>query len=237
MNTLGTVLPQSASAIRPGTGISQTLKAMSLDEAAPRPPDPGSAVEIRPIHNAQELETVYRMTHDAYVDMGFVEPRADGRLVHYPHLDALLETTVLVALIDGRIVGTNSLTIDGPGGLHVDEDFKPAADAIRAAGIRLASSYRINTLKEFRHRRDVVMGLIRETARILIEAGSETSLYIFHKRHEGIYRRLLNMETIAELQEIHCVNNFPAVLMRCDHVKLPAWCQPSTARKQHAPRG
>lgn len=209
---------------KPGSGLSQALRAICCDSEPTFHPQPSDALEIRPIKNHLEMEEVYRMTHDAYVDMGFIEPHADGRLVHYPHLDTLPETTVLVALVGGRIVGTNSLTLDGPVGLHVDEDFKAETDAVRATGRFLSSSYRINTLREFRHRRDIVMGLIRETVYIAINSGVKTCLFIFHKRHESIYRRLLNMKTVAELSEIRCVNNFPAVFMRCDFEDLPSWC-------------
>lgn len=181
-------------------------------------------LEIRPIRDAAELDCVYRMTHDAYVDMGFIEPRPGGRLVHYPHLDAAPETTILVALLDGVIVGTNSVTLDGPAGLHVDEDFKAVTDQIRAEGRRIAAGWRINTRRDVRDQANIVRGLIGEAMRLLVNTGIRTCLFIFNKRHERIYQRLLGMTTIAELPEIRCVNNFPAVLMRCDFEHLPKWC-------------
>lgn len=205
--------------VKPASGISQALRALPKEQSGP------SSLHVRPIANAEELDQVYRMTHDAYVEMGFIDPRPDGRLVHYPHLDALLETIVLVATEGGRIVGTNSLTFDGPAGLHVDEDFKAEADLVRATGRKLASSYRINTLLECRQRSDIVKALIRETVRVALANGIETCLFIFHKRHERIYRKLLNMTTAAERPEIACVRNFPAVFMRCDFEDLPAWCR------------
>lgn len=186
------------------------------------PAPDGSHVEIGVARTPEEMNAVYRMTHDAYVEMGFIAPRPGGKLVHYPHLDFISETTVLLARLDGAIVGTNSLTLDGPAGLHVDEDFKPEADAIRAEGRALAASYRINTCTEVRHRNAIVMGLIRETVRLALSRGVETCLFIFHKRHERVYRRLLNMKTVAERPEIACVQNFPAVFMRCDFEALPA---------------
>lgn len=204
---------------RSASGISQALRALPAEN------NPPAGLFVRPIANAEELGEVYRMTHDAYVEMGFIDPRPGGRLVHYPHLDAAPETTVLVAVEAGRIVGTNSLTFDGPVGLHVDEDFKAQADALRATGRKLASSYRINTLHECRQRSDIVKALIRETVRAALAGGVETCLFIFHKRHERIYRKLLNMTTLAERPEIACVRNFPAVLMRCDFEDLPGWCR------------
>lgn len=185
------------------------------------PPDDAPSVEISVARTPEEMEAVYRMTHDAYVEMGFIRPRPGGKLVHYPHLDFIPETTVLLARLDGRIVGTNSLTLDGPVGLHVDEDFKAETDRIRAEGRALAASYRINTCPEVRLRNAIVLGLIRETVRRALACGVETCLFIFHKRHERVYRRLLNMRTVAERPEIACVEHFPAVFMRCDFEALP----------------
>lgn len=183
-----------------------------------------SRLEIRPIRSTAELDCVYRMTHDAYVDMGFIQPQPDGRLVHYPQLDVARETTILIAILDGVIVGTNSFTLDGPSGLHVDEDFKQETDRVRAEGRPLASGWRINTRRNVRDQANIVKSLIGETLRRQTALGVRTCLFIFNKRHERIYQRLLCMKTIAELPEIECVHNFPAVLMRCDFEHLPKWC-------------
>lgn len=199
----------------------RTLAARARLLEAPAP-DGAPHVEIGVARTPEEMDAVYRMTHDAYVEMGFIRPHPGGKLIHYPHLDRIPETTVLLARLDGSIVGTNSLTLDGPAGLHVDEDFKTEADRIRAEGRALAASYRINTCPEVRQRNAIVMGLIRETVRIALARGVETCLFIFHKRHERIYQRLLNMKTVAERPEIACVENFPAVFMRCDFEELPA---------------
>lgn len=217
---LGTAQPELTSdetaesrLMRPAVAISSAIAKTS-----------GNPIAIRPIQNSVELDAVYRMTHNAYVDMGFIDPKPDARLIHYPHLDALSETTILVATMNGEIVGTNSLTFDNPTGLHVDEDFKGETDCIRGEGRVLAASFRINTCKEVRQRNAIVMGLIGETVRLALSRGVETCLFIFHKRHERIYQRLLNMRTVAEKPEIACVRNFPAVFMRCDFEDLPDWC-------------
>lgn len=206
--------------------ISQTLPAKAVRAPEVEETDgPDAPLVVRPIQGPAELETVYRMTHDAYVDMGFIEPRPGGKLIHYPHLDAAPGTSILVAVKDGQIVGTNSIAVDGPAGLHTDEDFPEETDRVRREGTAIASSYRINTLKEVRNGKAIVMSLIRETAFILQDRHIATCLFIFHKRHERIYRRLLGMALIAERPEIACVSHFPAVLMRCEMALLPDWCR------------
>ena len=213
--------PPTRFSARP-SGISQALRAISRDEAVPA--DSGTAKELTicPIRHSWDLEEVYRLTHDAYLARGYCLPQPDGRLVHYPHLDGIPETTVLVAILNGAVAGTNSLTLDGLRGLHVDHDFKAECDAVRAEGRTLAASWRIATQEELRNETRVVMALIQETVRLLIQKGVQTCVFTFNPRHERIYKKLLNMETLARHEgSVGALQNAPAVFMRLDTEKIP----------------
>jgi hypothetical protein len=179
-------------------------------------------IEVRRIEGEAELDAVYRLTHDCFVERGYCPPQPGARLIHHPHLDRIPETTILVAVVDGEIVGTNSWTLDGPAGLHVDKDFKRETDAIRAEGRVLASSWRIATRSGYRHDRHVVIGLIRETIRQFADVGGQTSVFTFNPRHERIYERLLNMTTVARRPDC-CDFASPLVFMRMDMEKVPAY--------------
>lgn len=210
-------------AVRPKrrSAFSQALKAIS--EGVVR--DSGvvkSDPVVRPIQNARELDEVHRLTHDAYLERGYCTPQPNGRLAHYPHLDVIPETTVLVAVQNGEIVGTNSWTMDGPNGLHVDSDFKPECDAIRREGRRVASAWRIATRSICRGERTVVMEMIRQTIRGCLVAGASTCVFTFNPRHERIYQRLLNMETVARSTGTKGLTEAPAVFMRLDKENIPA---------------
>ena len=88
---------------------------------------------IRRAISREDFEAVWRLTHDMYVAEGYAEPQPDGLLRHYPHLDAIPETVVFLAEDeDGTLLGSNSYTLDGPAGLHVDDDFRDVVDAVRA---------------------------------------------------------------------------------------------------------
>lgn len=78
---------------------------------------------IRPVRSLEELRAVYRLTHDCYAASGFCAPNPTQFIVHYPQYDHIQETTILVALSQGRVVGSVSVTMDGPKGLTVDKDF------------------------------------------------------------------------------------------------------------------
>lgn len=205
-----TLLPRASN-------ISQALKAVSREPVAAE----ASEIEIRLVETPWEMEAVYRLTHDAYVERGYCDVQPDGRLVHYPHLDGIPQTKVLVALAGGEIVGTNSLTLDGPAGLHMDDDFKAECDAVRAEGRTLAASWRIVTSSTCRSERTVVMGLIQRTVDLMLAQKIQTSVFTFNPRHERVYQRLLNMTTVARKDSIGGLKNAPAVFMRLDMERIP----------------
>lgn len=199
----------------------QTFRAIAKRRAKARAKSLASVLRICPVRNKEELEAVYRLTHDAYVGRGYIEPRRDGRLVHYPHLDNIPETTVLVAKRGGKIVGTISLTIDGPAGLHVDEDFKKETNCIRREERKLGACWRIATTSASRNEGIVVLKLLREVARLGKEMNVMTGVFTMNPRHRRVYERLLNMEVVAYRASTHGLRSAPAVLMRWDMEKCP----------------
>jgi hypothetical protein len=208
---------------RKSSHISQALRSIPADAASDFDPVDGGdeGVLVRPINGDQELDAVYHITHDSYAERGYCQPRPERRLIHYPHLDRISETTVLVAILKGQIVGTTSWTLDGPRGLPSDSDFKAECDAVRREGRRLAAGWRIATTSRCRAERKVVMTLIHETLRSELDSGVTTCLFTFHPRHENIYRKLLNMRTVARSEGTRGLNNAPAVLMRLDREAVP----------------
>lgn len=168
---------------------------------------------IRPALDAADFDAVYRLTHDAYVALGYIGPQPDGRLRHYADIDAAPENMVVVAVDDDAIVGTVSITLDGPDGLHVDHDFPAACDAVRAEGRPIGAAWRIITEPGHRATMALVLDLIRATTDILGRCGIETALLSFAPRHERAYQRLLGLATIARTEGTADLRT-SAVLMR-----------------------
>ncbi len=195
----------------------------AMNHRAETAADSPQSLVVRPAGNHFELEQVYRLTYEAYVERGYCRPKPDGKLVHYPQFENISETTVLVALLQKQVMGTVSLTLDGPLGTPMDSDFKATCDTVRAEGLRLAASWRIVTQHSFRGQRQVVMALIGEVVRCAFEDFDlDTFLCSFHPRHESIYRRLLGMRTIARSEGTRGLHGAPAVLMRCDRAAVPS---------------
>ena len=193
---------------------------------------------VRTAATLKDLEDVWRLTHDVYVSEGYAAPQPDGMLRHYPHLDLVPETTVLLAEDeDGRLLGSNSYTVDGPAGLQPDDDFKDVIDVLRedcrARGLRLGCSWRIVTQPDCRDGLAVVMKLISAT----LDAGKQVAdvvLYTFNPRHVGFYGRMLGLQAIAGPRDGHSVKSAPAILMRGDMSEMIARWACVVARRSSA---
>ena len=212
-------LPTTRDQISGAQGMQQAKGALGPDLKE------AEAVKLRAAKNKRDLDQIYRLVHDAYVERGYIEPRDDGRLVLYPRLDNIPETTVIIMWDGDLIVGTNSLTIDGPRGLPSDEDFKKECKSIRAEGRRLAGSWRLCTRTGYRDERHIVLELIARTVRLTLQNDIETCVFTINPRHVDVYRRLLNMTLVSQREDtVKGLQNAPAVLMRCDRETLPKWC-------------
>ncbi|APB32736.1 hypothetical protein GlitD10_0425 [Gloeomargarita lithophora Alchichica-D10] len=175
---------------------------------------------VRPVKDESEMEAVYRITHDAFVAGGYCDPQPNGLLIYNAHLDAIPETTVLVAVYEEEIIGTISWTLDSPHGLHVDDDFQAECDLIRLEGKRLAGSWRIATQKRYQNQRPLVLSLIQGVVDDYLDYGIDTSVFIFDPSHERVYQKLLGMRTVAR-RDAYTLTNTPVVLMRVEIAELP----------------
>jgi hypothetical protein len=196
---------------------------------------------IREAKSPQDMETVWRLTHDMYVAQGYAQVQPNGLLVHYPHLDAIPQTIIWIAEDEnGRALGTLSYTDDGPAGLHVDDDFKDVTDAVREecrrSVKRLGASWRIVTQPECRNGLDVVMGLITRYVEYIKLREIDVTLYTFNPKHGSFYKRMLDFEIIAEPRIGHAVQAAPAILMRGELARVVARWRKIMTRRDSARR-
>jgi len=175
-------------------------------------------MKIRVARSQQDWQDVWRLTCSVYRQQCYVQsPPEDGCLRHYPHLDQITETTAIMAEEGGELVGTISVTEDGPYGLHVDETFPAKVEQVRCAcdrsGKRLGASWRIVTRPESRMGFRVFRKLVTAAIGDMVRRGLDVTLYSFNPRHERAYQRLLGLETIARTEHDWSVCGAPAVLM------------------------
>lgn len=172
--------------------------------------------------NVEELSGVYKLTHDVYVQMGYCQPQENGILCHYPHLDNIKETFVLVAMDGDKLLGTNSWTLDSKHGLHVDCDFSEHVNTVRHRcqkfNRKLAASWRIVTNPDQRNTLRTIKSLVQSTVDMALDYGVDTMLFSFNPKHERIYQKMVGMTTLAT--GICHATNAPAVLMMAERETL-----------------
>ncbi len=168
-----------------------------------------------------KLEEIHELCHDAYVESGLIFKRQDSKLNLFPHLNTIENTKTLIAVKDNKIIGTNSITSDGIFGLHSDMHFKEETDFFRlnTKGI-LGSSWRIATNKIYRNNIRLLLDLVQNTVKLAVEMNIQTCLYVFAKKHEDFYKKLIGAETISQKRSnLEPGLNVDLVLMKTETVK------------------
>ena len=159
-----------------------------------------SSYSIRPLARCSPLDDIHRLTHDTLVEAGDVAPRPDQKITLYPHLDVSPNTIVLVAEREGTIVGTNSLTIDGPDGLSTDFLFQRETDQLRRETLkrqRLGCSWRMATRREFRSQRTLIVDLMRQSMLNALAMDIDILLLAIDERRLTFYERLLGATAVT----------------------------------------
>lgn len=173
---------------------------------------------IKTLDDYSRLEEIYRLTHDNLVKVGDIEPQTDGKVISFPHLDRIEQTRIVIAEKDGEIVGTVSLTVDGPDGLNTDHYFKEETDVIRqASNGKICSTWRMATAPEYRGSARLVRELIFESFRAAMDNSCCLCLFVFNERHVKIYQRIIKAEVIARRAEsVDGKTQLPMAMMQMD---------------------
>lgn len=105
---------------------------------------PGLTISLA--RSKEDLEAAFRLLHDVYVEIGFMEPHPSGlRLSVY---NAIPQTSVAVAKMNGKVIGTLSLIRDNPLGLPLDQSIdtgfyrKPGWQVGEVSGLAVSPEWR-----------------------------------------------------------------------------------------------
>ena len=177
---------------------------------------------MRTINKQEELEHIYSLTYECYIQQGYCSKNSSRKLIHYPKLDNISSTTVFVIENSkGGLIGTASTTKDSQHGLHVDLDFHAETEMVRSERKILSSSWRIAVNPNYKSQPQVARLLIDGTVAYWHAAGIETCLMTFNPCHENFYKKYLNCKTLSKNDGLHDLKNAPAVLMRWDASRCP----------------
>jgi ribosomal protein S18 acetylase RimI-like enzyme len=187
-------------------------------------PDTRSAV-IRRAVTADELEAAYRLVHDCYVERGSIEPAPSGMRMRL--WEALPEMATFVAVVDGEVVGVQSLVTNSLElGLPSDETFRDEIDVLRmgqwptrsdsgrivceATNQAIAPTYRYSA---------VATELMRCLFAHALMVGCGELITAVSPGHSKFYE-LLGFETISTARSGAAEGDAPAVLMRASVADL-----------------
>lgn len=136
-------------------------------------PDRCEQVQVRFARSAEEYQQAFQIVYEAYAAVGFFEsgnnPAARAaRTLFYPQV-ALSSSTVIVAIAEGRVVGTASLIRDSAMGLAADSLLGPSKARITGRGERVAELSMLAVAPAYRRGGEVLFTLLRYVAMLSME--------------------------------------------------------------------
>lgn len=170
-------------------------------------------MKIQIAQTKKELNTVYRIVHDAYLSKGYIKAQPDGKFVHSPNIDNNSNTTVFIAKEGQKTIGTCSCTLNQGNNTYIESSFKKECKAIRDEGKKVCEIWRVATRD---NNVKAVVSLFATIATYAIENDVDTCVIEVNPCHERIYNRLLGFTTVTRKEETNGLKNAPAVMMRLD---------------------
>ena len=158
-----------------------------------------------------EIPEIWHLTHDCYLAKGYILPRPDGIFRRYRAWEDV--SVRLVAILDGRLVGTLTYTLDGEFGLPTDVSYERETDILRAVGLPMGCCWRIVVAPDCRLVHRVAHGLMIEASRECVAAGEPVCLCEVNPRHVDYYRKRLGFREVARRDSTQGLIGAPSVLM------------------------
>jgi len=170
-------------------------------------------LDIKVGEHKEELEAAYRLLHDVYVKMGYMDPcPSQMRISIY---NALPHTTTFIARECGRIIGTITLIIDSALGLPMEEIYPKEVSYLRIRRLRLAEVSGLALSPDHRYEK-TFMHLNQFLVAFALFAGVSDILITVNPRHVGFYQDILFFEPIGPEKPYTKVKGAPAVAMHLD---------------------
>ncbi len=149
--------------------------------------------------NCSKLDEVYRLTHDTLTEAGDIPPQKEGKIVSFPEIDRIPQTTIIIAEQNDRIVGTISFTLDSENGLHVSKWFKKETEQLRKiTSGRLGAFWRIATQNNYRKSRALVLDLMDCAFTVARNEKCDFGLLVSTYRHIRLYQRFIGAQILAQ---------------------------------------
>jgi hypothetical protein len=177
-------------------------------------------IEVKIASERTEWEQAFRLVATTYQARGYETPNVSSfRLTPY---HALLDTTVLVAKHEGRVVATFSIVLDNTYlGLPMECIYQDEIDSLRRCGRRLAETTCLAdqglTTREFVQ---VFLALIRLGIQFYNRLGGDTYVITVNPRHKSFYQRILGFQPLGPRRAYAAVQDAPAEAFWLDNEAL-----------------
>lgn len=158
----------------------------------------GQLITISQLTDFSRLPEIFSLAYKTFLENNLILPSESEQMDLYPQLNKSGHTIIIIAECEGRIIATNSVTMDGENGLHTDTHFKKETDEWRRKSKALGSLWRIATEKKYRNNVKLIKDILKKTVEVIEVMGIATVVFTIEKRHEKIYKRIFGAETIAE---------------------------------------
>ena len=171
---------------------------------------------IRRATSLSELLAAYKVTHDIFVEQGYIEPDPTGIRVR-PY-EALPETATFIAVAGESVVGVTTLVVDSPLGVPCDCAFRTEIDQLRAQGRKVCEGTNWLVTKEFQ-RSSVLGELVRAVTAQALAKGCTDGLGCVSPKHAGFYEAI-GYRIIGAERSYSDTHFDPVVLVRLDLTAL-----------------
>lgn len=168
-------------------------------------------VRIKVAQNAKELEDVFRLRYEVYVnEEGYFPDMQLSRELIVDRFDAVPAVANIIAYYDGEPVGTLRLNMDSELGLPPEEhySFQPFRDRVgeewsrRGCGVpRVGSAGMLAIRKAWRKRRDVIRAMFKTAASVGHAWRATHVVATVNAKTAGMYQRM-EFESLDEKQWI-----------------------------------
>jgi hypothetical protein len=212
-----------ATAFRPGSlaafeaAIRGNVGASAGEVLRPRPRGTSTAPAQRSSSNIEisigvspdELQAIEGLVRTQYTAKGY---RCDGATETLDVADKVRPAVPIMVEAKGRLLGTMTLGIDSPEGLHADDANREHVDRLRAQGRRIGEMVKF-AVSQGCDSMLVIAALVAAAHGLWVQHGLSDVLIEVHPRHAAFYQRALCFTVIGE--ETVCPRvSAPAVLLR-----------------------
>src|SRR3989344_273587 len=180
---------------------------------------PDKMIYFKRADSDEERLICYNIRYEAYLPLDYIE-ETKGRIRKLRY-DDIKETKAFLGFVEGRPVGTVSVTLDSALGLPVEQDFPDIVWRVREEYIKqnkiICEGHSIMILPEFQHRgRELSAGLARIAFRQAYLDNANYMCIGLVPEHVEIWRKWYGFDRISDFKTYETLNSITSCVVGAD---------------------